>query len=298
VNTAWDPTILARAKGLMVKSRQLVSGHYNGMHRSPRAARSIEFIDHKPYVPGDPIKDIDWRAVARTEKLLIRRQQAETDLNCIIALDASGDMDTADGSLPVLENSKFGRAITLASSLAIMMQRSGDRVGLLILGGQGFKNAWLPPRSSRSHISMMIANMAATQPVGEADLKNALKGLSQHIKSRTVLFLFSDLMEEPESWGPSLRALASKKIDIRIGHVFSEKEMALDIPQNAMCVSQEHGQEAPIEVEAVKERFEIIVSDYFDEVGRWSASCGAICHRLPIEENIADGFLRMVRGVP
>ena len=92
MKTVWDPDTVARAARIQLRARELAWGYRIGQHASKRVAKGIEFMDTKEYTPGDPIRDIDWRVAARSDRLVIRRQVAETDLKIFLVLDASAEV--------------------------------------------------------------------------------------------------------------------------------------------------------------------------------------------------------------
>ena len=133
--TIWDPTVVARLSALELRARTLVTGFRTGGHRSRRVHSNIEFADYKPYTAGDPLRDLDWRVAARTDRLVVRRHHAEEELPVHIIVDASGDMATgASGRAAVdgWDRSKWTTAAVLAATLAQWVGLRGDPVGLSV----------------------------------------------------------------------------------------------------------------------------------------------------------------------
>ena len=149
-----DPVINDRLTRLHLLARQLVWGMNSGNHRSNRVTQSIEFVEHRTYQPGDPISAIDWKVFARTDRLMIRRQQADTDAQLVLVLDATGDMQSGiDGQVGQWEDSKFGKALTSLAALTMMSHKRGDPVGLWVCGSeqQGGLNGFVPPSGRTMH---------------------------------------------------------------------------------------------------------------------------------------------------
>lgn len=297
MNSIWSPEILARASSLQLKARELVWGYHHGLHRNPRTTKSIEFVDHKPYSIGDPIRDIDWKVVARTDRLVVRRHQAESNLSFIAVVDASGDMATADGSRPPIESSKFGYAITLAASMLLLLQGRGEKVGLSLWGGEGATTDWMPPRSSKVHLTEILTNLAATKPANVAGIPERLVQLANRAPKRSVICIFSDFMEPPEEWGPSLRALASRGMDIRIAHLHSQKEFDLDLGVVAQLHGYEDAFQLAIEPDVVRPLFQEVVQDYLSQASGWASNSRAIWIPTPFEKPLQAAFVRLMRGV-
>ena len=97
----WDPETLARIRSLQLIARQSVEGVLSGEHRSRRVGASVEFADYKEYQPGDDLRHLDWKVLARSDRLVTRRYQLETELSAMIVFDASGDLATG-GSLTTI----------------------------------------------------------------------------------------------------------------------------------------------------------------------------------------------------
>src|SRR5262245_43080494 len=123
----FDPTLLARYGNLTLVARNLVEGFLTGVHKSPYKGFSVEFAEHRQYYPGDEIRHIDWRAVAKTDRYYVKEYEEETNLKAHLLVDASGSM-AYKGKYPA----KFTFAQYVAASLAYLMLHQRDAVGLVI----------------------------------------------------------------------------------------------------------------------------------------------------------------------
>ena len=292
----WDPEIVARAAHLQLHARALVWGYRFGSHRSPKIARSVEFAEHKEYSPGDPVRDIDWRVYARTERLLVRRQQADTELSMIFVLDASADMALGFQSYPDWETSHFGRASILIASLAMIAQRRGEKVGLLIMGGEGHDVHWLAPKSNKNQLVHMLNLIASVKPSKKANIKDSLVFLQERIPKRSMVFLMSDCMEEPSGWGPALRTLAAQKQDIRLVHLFSQREYDFDFSDVGRFLSSEYTSSVALDPKTCRDDFIQIVDEYRSELKDWCGQSRAIYIPVPLENGLEQAFLYMMKG--
>ena len=292
----WDPEIVARAAHLHLHARSLVWGYRFGAHRSPKIARSIEFAEHKEYAPGDPVRDIDWRIYARTERLLVRRQQADTELSVIFVLDASADMALGFQSYPDWEQSHFGRAAILVASLAMIAQRRGERVGLLIMGGEGHDVHWLRPKSHKNQLVHMLSIISSVKPAGRASIKEGLSFLNERVPRRSMVFLMSDCMEEPRVWGPALRTLAAQKLDLRVVHVFSQREYDFSFSEIGKFLSSEYTSSVSLDPKTCREDFVQIVEEYKKELQSWCGQSGALYIPVPLEDGLEQAFMHMIKG--
>jgi len=286
----WDVDLLDRIERLHLKARRAVEGWRHGGHVSRSLATNIEFVDHKEYAPGDPIRHVDWKVAARSDKLVIRRHQAETIVPVTLVLDASADLGTGDGP-PDLERSKMGAAITMAATLAVFLSGRGDPVGLEIIGGGGDSQRSIPP-GPRS-LPAVIRALAGIEPDGVAGLSEAFARLGERLPRRSVAIVISDLMEEPAAWGASLGALASRGVDCRIVHIHDPGEWQLSYGKAMVLFSPENGSETPIEPADARAAMVEVVAEYLSEVRDILGRNRCRHHLAPIDAPL-DGLLAAV----
>jgi uncharacterized protein (DUF58 family) len=144
-----DPKALAKLSTVKLRARAVVEGVLSGLHKSPHQGQSVEFAEHKEYAPGDEIRHIDWKAYGKFDKYYIKRYEHETNLRAFLAVDASASMSYRSGDL-----SKLDVASMLAASLAYLLIRQQDAVGLLVLKESGIQ--YIPPRASAGHLQAIL----------------------------------------------------------------------------------------------------------------------------------------------
>lgn len=304
----WDAEVLARVAWLQLRARQAVLGVVHGAHRSVQVAPNVEFADYKEYSPGDPLRDVDWKVAARSDRLVVRRHHAESDLPVTLVFDASGDLGTGDRGRygrPSLEGSKFGYALTLAATFAWFLAHQGEPVGLVVLGGEepaagGGGRAprwpWIPPRGGKAHLAQILAALASLRPAGRADLAGALDGIGRRLSRRSLVVVVSDLMEEPAAWGPALAALGRRQADLRLVHLYDPREWALDYPAAARFVSPEGGQPLPLDPVAARGAMKEVVDEYLAEVRGYLGQHQAVHLLTPTDAPLELALARLVRA--
>lgn len=289
---AWDADVLARIAHLHLCAREAVAGWRAGAHRSVRSASSVEFVDFKDYSPGDPIRHVDWKVAARTDRLVIRRHEAETEVPVTLLVDASADMGTG-GEADALSGTKHATAITAAATLAMFLQRDGDPVGLELLGGEGAPWRRIPPRTGESHLAQIMGVLASVRPAGRADLATSLSQIGEGLPRRSIVVLVSDLMEEPAQWGPAFAALSRPDLDIRVVHIYDPAEWELDWRSPAQLFSPEGGAALAVDPVVARSAMAEVVSEYLEEVEQWLAS-QRIGHVLVPVDGSLDALLTAV----
>ncbi len=269
VLTPWEPEVLARIHHLHLVARRVVEGVLHGAHRSRRLGPNVEFADYKEYSAGDPLRDLDWRVLARSDRLVVKRYEAETELACTLVLDASGDTGTGDqavrGKLPP-RGSKLSYGVALAATLAYFLHLHGEPVGLVVLGGEGVRQSWIPPRGGRQHLSMIFASLASVRAGGRADLAEGLARFSPRVPRRGLVALITDFMEPSDRWHPALGGLARRRADLVAFHLLDRRELTMDYDRPLVVFSPEGGEALPIDPGGDHGEFNQVVGEWLDEV--------------------------------
>lgn len=193
-----NPVDLQRISNLQVLARQVVEGFCSGLHRSPHKGFSVEFKQHRQYVPGDEIRHIDWRVFGRSDRFYIREYEEETNLRATLILDLSGSMGYGRTGV-----TKYEYATRLAACLAYLMLGQQDSVGLVTFDTK--VRRYIPPRSRVSHLRVIIDELQKAKPGGETEMGSVFHDLVPKLHRRGLLVIISDLFSDVPSL---LKALA------------------------------------------------------------------------------------------
>lgn len=286
----WDADVLERVRALHLHARQATSGLWLGARPSIRSGHDVVFLDYKPYDKGDSLRDLDWRVLARTDRLVVRRHVAETELGCVILFDASGDL----GSTPA----KFDTAVRLAATLAYLMHLGGDPVGLYVGAGEDVGARWLPPRAGRRHLARLFAELARVKPGGRAGLDGLFREVGSRLGLRTLVAVVSDFMEDPATWAPALAALVRNRVDLRALQVYDAAELGLDWTEPTRVRSPETGDELPLDPVAARPLFVAEVDRWFAEVRDAVHARGGQHLRVAAGGDLAPVLAHLLRGRP
>jgi len=235
-----DPAILARVGFSPLLARVVVEGFLNGLHKSPYHGFSVEFADHREYVPGDDLKYLDWALYARTDHYYIKRFEEETNLRSYIVLDRSASMAFGTGSLTKWDYSCF-----LATCLAYLVLRQQDAAGLALFGAK--PGLFVPPRCRRSHLRQLMSVMVNHAPEGATDVPSSLRSIVRNLKRRGLVVVISDLIDDPVETLKSLRLLASHRHDVLVFHVQDAAELDFSFEGAAVFRDMETGEEMEID---------------------------------------------------
>lgn len=206
-----DGVALAKLKGLRLSPRRLsAEGLASGRHRSAVKGLSHDFAQHRPYVPGDELKSLDWKVYARQDRFYVREYQAENILTTHLLVDASGSMAfAAEG-----RESKWEHACRLAMALAFLIVSQGDAVGLTTFDVEPRDS--LPPRAGYGRLQHLDAALSQRAPGGETDLAAVLERAAARIKRRSLVVIVSDLLGDPERLLKVVRAFKARRHELLV----------------------------------------------------------------------------------
>src|SRR5436305_11794162 len=184
-----DPTALSRYGGLALVARTTVEGFLTGVHKSPYKGYSVEFAEHRQYYPGDEIRRVDWRALAKTERYFIKEYEEETNLKAFLLVDASGSMAYKGAHASKWEYTQY-----IAASLAYLMLHQRDAVGLALHDTK--VRAMLPPRSNSKHLLQILRTLQEQKPGGETSMAPLWHTRAEQMKRRGMVVILSERFEK------------------------------------------------------------------------------------------------------
>jgi uncharacterized protein (DUF58 family) len=266
-----DPAVVARLSHLDVRARLVVEGFIAGMHRSPFHGFSVEFAEHRPYMPGDPLKNVDWKVYAKSDRFYVKQFTEETNLRAHLLVDLSGSMAFRS---PRASMSKLEYAQSLAAALAYLMLQQQDAVGIMLFAERPLR--YIPPRSVRSHLDVLLKALAALEPQGRTQLGPALHELAERIKRRGLIVLCSDLMDRPAEVLSGLQHFRHRHHEVVVFHVLDPDEVDFPYTDTATFVDMETGQQV------TTEPWEI-ARGYRDRLRAWSDQYARVCREHLID---------------
>ncbi|MCK5943655.1 MAG: DUF58 domain-containing protein [Planctomycetes bacterium] len=226
-----DPRVLDKVARLELRARLVVEGFVTGMHKSPYRGFSVEFAQHREYVPGDDLRHLDWKIYAKADRFVIKQYEEETNLRAHLFLDQSESMNyAADGAM-----SKFDYGATACASLAFMIQQQADAVGLTLFDETVAKQ--VPPSNTRQSLANLFLSLEqAKAREQKTRIGTVLHELAGQLRQRGMVMIFSDMFDEPASIIQGLREIRSRGHDIVVFHVMDHDE--LEFPFERMTLFQ------------------------------------------------------------
>jgi len=217
-----EPEALARVKNLSMVARGVVEGAISGIHASPYKGFSVEFAEHREYTAGDDPRHLDYKMLARTDRLYIKQYEEETNMRVQILLDTSGSMGYSHQS----KITKLEYASYLTAILAYLMTRQQDSVGLTTFDTKIGLD--MPARSSPRHFNEMMRQLETIQPGEQTDIAEVLHRLANRFKRRCLIVLISDLYDDPEEVMRALHHFRHRRHEVLVFNVFDKSE--IDFP--------------------------------------------------------------------
>ena len=186
--------LIARIRRIEITTRKLVSDSFAGEYQSVFKGRGMEFDEVRQYHPGDDVRSIDWNVTARTGEPYVKSFVEERELTAMLVVDVSGS-----GDFGTRNRFKRELAVELAAVMSFAATTNNDKVGLLLFTDR--VESLVPPRKGRSHVLRMVRDLLVFQPSGSGtDIRLALNTVHQMLKRRSIVFLFSDFLADPESY--------------------------------------------------------------------------------------------------
>lgn len=213
-----DPVALAKVRGLELQARLLVEGYLSGMHKSPYHGFSVEFAQHREYVPGDDIKHMDWKVYGRTGKYFLKQYEAETNLVLWLLVDDSESMQYKSGDV-----SKYDYACMTAAALGYLTLQQQDSVGLITFDQQ--IRAFLRPSSQPSHLKEMVHVLQQGIRKEKTSLAPIFHEVADRIPRRGIIVVLSDLFDDVGHLLSGLQHLRYKRHEVIVLHVMDGAEV-------------------------------------------------------------------------
>jgi uncharacterized protein (DUF58 family) len=216
----FDPETLARIRPLGLRARTLVEGLLAGLHRSPLRGHSLEFAQHREYVAGDDLRQVDWKVYGRTDRYYLKQYEDETNFSAYLLLDTSESMQYRASTSPL---SKLEYAQLVAFSLAYLIVTQQDSAGLATFSSE--LDNWLSPSGHAAVLEDMLHLMSSAPANRRTDLARAIETAGQRCGKPGVVILISDLLDDSSTLISALKRLRYQRHDIIVIHILDESEL-------------------------------------------------------------------------
>lgn len=265
-----DPEIVSKLKGMEIRARMVVEGFITGLHKSPYHGFSVEFAEHRQYMPGDNIRDIDWKVYAKSDRFYIKQYEEETNLKAYLLLDCSRSMSYQSGD----RITKLDYAGLLSGALSYMMLRQRDAVGLVTFDDK--IRRYIPPRSKSGHLHLLLNEIARQEPSSITDISVTLHEMAERIKRRGLIIIMSDLFDDVDNILSGLKHFRYNRHEVIVFHILDPRERDFAFPREAIFKDMETGEELTTLPYQIKK-------DYSNYVEAFSKEIATTCRQSNID---------------
>lgn len=255
-----DPHTLARIKDLELQARTIIEGLVSGTHKSPFQGVSVEFAEHREYVPGDDIRHIDWKLYGKSDKFFLKRYEQETNLVCNLVLDTSESMKYKSG-----DTSKLLYASRVAAALAYLIIHQQDNVGMVFFEDK--IRYQVQPSSQPSHLKQILHLLAVCQPANvQSRVGKVLHELADRFRKRSLVILISDCFDEVADIVEGLRHLRYKRHEVVVFHILDGAEIDFDFRDVTLFKGLEQYPELLADPRGLRQAYQQAFGGYLKEM--------------------------------
>jgi uncharacterized protein (DUF58 family) len=276
-----EPRTLARIASLDLRARLIVEGLMTGMHRSPYQGISVEFAQHRPYVPGDDIRHVDWKVFGKTDKIYLKQYQEETNLHLLCIVDASESMNYSSVGEGKTRWSKYDHATAIAASLSYMAIQQQDSVGLAVFDSD--LKHFIKPSNAPAQWKIITRELTLVPQLKKTSMGRILDQLAEKLTHRSLIVILSDFFDDLEGLKKGLRHLRYKKHEMIAMQVMDPQEIDFPFEDTTLFKGLEEAGELLTEPRSLRE-------GYLEQLGEFTADLRKMCRGMHID------FVRLNSG--
>lgn len=302
----FKPAQAAQLRSLELTVRGVVEGVYAGLHKSPHKGFSIEFAEHREYVPGDEIRHLDWTVLARTDRYYVKQYEQETNLRAMICLDASasmsyggsgGDKVTRPGPEGAGGHTKFEYAAVLAASMAYMLANQQDLVGLTVFDSD--IRLEIPQGNGASHLDEIFKQLERISPSKQTNVAGALHTIANKVPRRGLVILISDLLDDTDRILLALQHLKHARHQMIVLQVLDRNELELPGNRPVTFEDMEDGSRLQIDPKLIREEYRQEMAAFLELIktrcGQFRIDHVVACTDVPWDQQIREVLRRTTR---
>ncbi len=253
-----QPEVVSGLRNLEFVAKMIVEGFLVGLHKSPYHGFSVEFSEHRQYMPGDNIRSIDWKVYGRTNRYYIKQYEEETNLRAYLLLDISGSMNYASGQITKIQYASY-----LSAALAYLLIKQRDAVGLVTFSDK--IERILPPKSSQSYFHFILKELDNIRIIQKKTVvSEMLHIMAEKIQRKSLIILLTDfLYEEPAIILEGLRHFRHYKHDMLVFNIMDPNDKYFDFTDDATFADMETGEKLKTQPYFLRERYRERIDEFY-----------------------------------
>jgi uncharacterized protein (DUF58 family) len=296
------PETLAQLGPFEIRAKRIAEGVMSGMHRSPYQGLAVEFAEHRQYVPGDPVRHIDWKVFGRSDKLYLKRFQQETNLDIHFLVDASRSM--AFGTLGRKEGwggtrtgraaawTKFDHATAATAAMSFLALSQRDRVSVSLFGPTALASTRCS--NAQGHWRSVVQCLATNPVDGRADLGRAVDELLARATHRSLVVLVSDFLMPHAKVRDALARLRHRGNDVVLVRILDREELRFDLDENAPFEGMEGEGALEVDARGVREAYLQVLAEDERALERLARGFGDDLVRLDTHESVGPALAALL----
>jgi uncharacterized protein (DUF58 family) len=239
-----QPDVISKLANMELRARLVVEGFITGLHKSPYHGFSVEFAEHRQYMPGDEIRRLDWKVYGKTDRYYIKQYEEETNLSSTLILDASNSMSFSSapyGKKKEQGISKLVYASYVAAALAYLMVQQRDAVGLTVYD-QSIRTS-LPPHATQAYLRKILLDLEHVQPGNGTGTAASLHRIAEQMQRRGLAVILSDLFDDPSEVLAALKHFRHNHHEVLVLQILDPLERSFAFGGDAVFKDLESGEE-------------------------------------------------------
>lgn len=259
----FDPQTLAKLDGLSLRARTIVEGYVAGLHRSPFRGFSIEFAEHREYVPGDDLRYVDWKVFGKSDRIYLKQYEEETNFACYFLLDTSESMSFRSEQAPC---SKLDYARMLIGALSYLVLQQQDAVGLAVYDAA--VRQFVRAAGHAAHFRQLIHVLESAPCSGETALGPIFHDLAERMTKRGLVVICSDLFDQVETMLLGLKHLRHRRHDVVVLQIIDPTEQDFPFEDPTLFKGLENWPEQMTDPRALRSAYRAEFQTFLDDVQR------------------------------
>ncbi len=286
-----SPAFLKKVASMTLRARYVAEGVISGLHQSPYRGSSLEFAQHRQYVPGDELKYLDWKVYGRTDRYYVKQFQEETNLRGYCILDISSSMKFRSESSAV---SKLEYASYLAAAFIYLMIKQRDSAGLITFNDE--IKEYIPPHNFKEHMHLIMDKLDNVKGGGETDFQEVFNWIGKKIKKRSLLVIFSDFLSSPDSLIKALKYFPFLKNDVIVFHILDPAEINLPHSGPVVYKDMESSKKLKTRPDIIKKAYKKRIQKYLSSLERGLRAHQIDYYRYLTDMKLDKAFSQFIEG--
>ncbi|MBI2427840.1 MAG: DUF58 domain-containing protein [Ignavibacteriales bacterium] len=263
-----QPDVVSKLANMELRARLVVEGFITGLHKSPYHGFSVEFAEHRQYMPGDEIRRIDWRVYGKTDRFYVKQFEEETNLKSYIVIDTSASMRFASeiDKKGTKRISKIEYASFIAASLSYLMVQQRDAVGLMLYDSN--IRTTIPPHATKQHLRRVLVELEKVRPSQSTNSASALHQLADRISRRGLVIVVSDLFDDPDKVVAALKHFRHDNHEVLVMHILDPLERSFAFGTDAVFKDVETGEMVTTQPYHIQKAYQEAMKDFIERYKR------------------------------